>query len=222
MQTTKPASIQGVTTAGALAARLREQIDSGERRAGEVLRQEQLAAEFGVSRIPIREALAQLQAEGLLRVEHYRGARITLPSAQEIDEIFDLRLLVEGDLLARAVPRHDERTLREVQRRQAVLEQAEAPLDWIAGDRAFHEALYVPASRARSLQIYFQLRTPIDRLSVQRLSPAARKEPWAIEHRGLIAAIRAADARAAVAALTDHLNETRALVLAARRSMGDS
>ena len=127
-----------------------------------------------------------------------------------------------GDLLARAVPRHDERTLREVQRRQAVLEQAEAPLDWIAGDRAFHEALYVPASRARSLQIYFQLRAPIDRLSVQRLSPAARKEPWAIEHRSLIAAIRAADARAAVAALTDHLNETRALVLAARRSMGDS
>ena len=80
----------------------------------------------------------------------------------------------------------------------------------------------MPASRARSLQIYFQLRAPIDRLSVQRLSPAARKEPWAIEHRSLIAAIRDADARAAAAALADHLNETRALVLAARRSMGDS
>ena len=217
----RPAPIQAITTAGALAARLREQIDGGERRAGEVLRQEQLAAEFGVSRIPIREALAQLQSEGLLRVEHYRGARITLPSAQEIDEIFDLRLLVEGDLLGRAVPRHNEQTIRDVQRRQAVLEQADAPLDWIAGDRAFHEALYAPADRPRSLQIYLQLRSPIDRLSVQRLGHAARKEPWATEHRSLIAAVGAGDMHAANAALTEHLNETRALVLATRHSMGD-
>lgn len=222
MHPAKLGSLQAITTSGALAARLRAQIDSGERRAGEVLRQEQLAAEFGVSRIPIREALAQLQAEGLLRIEHYRGARITLPSPLEIDEIFDLRLLVEGDMLGRAVPRHDEPSLREVLRRQVTLEQADAPLDWIAGDRAFHEALYGPADRQRSLQIYFQLRAPIDRLSVQRLGPAARKEPWAAEHRSLIAAIRAADAQAAAAALSEHLNETRSLVLAARRSMGES
>lgn len=211
-----------MTAAASLAARLRAQIDSGRRAPGDVLRQEQLAAEFGVSRIPIREALAQLQSEGLLTVEHYRGARVALPSASEIEEIFDLRLLIEGDLLARAVGQHTPRSIRALRRLQDALEDADGPLAWIAGDRAFHEALYAPADRPRGLKLYLQLRAPIDRFSVQRLGPGTRKQPWDAEHRRLIAAVADGDARAARAALTHHLNETRAVVLAARRAKGDS
>ncbi|WP_332685499.1 GntR family transcriptional regulator [Bosea sp. (in: a-proteobacteria)] len=218
----KPERLAATTTAAALAARLREGIDQGRWQAGDLLRQEHLASEFGVSRIPVREALAQLQSEGLLTVAHYRGARVTWPTAAEIDEIFDLRRLVEGDLLARALTRHDARSRRELQRLQERLEDAQDRLGWIAGDIAFHEALYAPAERPRSLALYRQLRAPIDRFSVQQLGPGIRKQGWADEHRLLIAAIAAGDPAGAQAVLAQHLDATRAIVLTACAELGET
>lgn len=210
------------TTASALAQRLREAIDAGRWRPGELLRQEQIAAEYGVSRIPVREALAQLHSEGLLEIAHYRGARVSRPQAGVIDELFDLRLLVEGDLLARALEGHDQRSLRELKRLQDALEDADDRLGWIAGDIAFHEALYRPAQRPRSLALFRQLRAPIDRFAVQALGPRSRKQGWADEHRQLIAAVAAGDAAAARAVLEQHLQATRAVVLAACTGQGES
>ncbi len=214
--------LTAATTASALAQRLREAIDAGRWQPGELLRQEQIAAEYGVSRIPVREALAQLQSEGLLEIAHYRGARVSRPQAGEIDELFDLRLMVEGDLLARALGRHDQRSLRELVRLQDKLEDADNRLGWISGDIAFHEALYGPAERPRSLALFRQLRAPIDRFNAQALGPGARKQGWADEHRQLIAAIGAGDASAARAILEQHLQATRAVVLAACSGEGDN
>lgn len=213
--------LAATTTAAALATRLRQEIDQGRWQAGELLRQEQLASEFGVSRIPVREALAQLQSEGLLRIEHYRGARVSWPTPAEIDEIFDLRHLVESDLITRALPRHDERSCRELARLQGQLEDAQDRLGWIGGDIAFHEALYRPAERPRSLALYRQLRAPIDRFSVQQLGPEARKQGWAEEHRQLITAAASGDVPAALATLAAHLDATRMVVLAACADLGD-
>lgn len=213
--------LAAATTASALAQRLREAIDAGRWSPGELLRQEQIAAEYGVSRIPVREALAQLQSEGLLEIAHYRGARVSRPQAGEIDELFDLRLLVESDLLARALGRHDQRLLRELGRLQDRLEDAEDRLGWISGDIAFHEALYAPAERPRSLALFRQLRAPIDRFNAQALGPGARKQGWADEHRQLIAAVAASDAAAAQAILEQHLQATRTVVLAACAGQGE-
>jgi DNA-binding GntR family transcriptional regulator len=213
--------LAAATTASALAQRLREAIDAGHWKPGDLLRQEQIAAEYGVSRIPVREALAQLQSEGLLDVAHYRGARVSRPQAGEIDELFDLRLMVETDLLVRALGRHDQRSLRELERLQDTLDDADDRLGWISGDIAFHEALYRPAERPRSLALYRQLRAPIDRFSVQALGPGARKQGWADEHRRLIAAVAAGDATTARAVLEQHLQATRAVVLAACSEQGD-
>lgn len=215
-------SLPAVTTASVLAQRLREVIDAGRWRPGELVRQEQIAAEYGVSRIPVREALAQLQSEGLLEIAHYRGARVSRPRAVEIDELFDLRLLVEGDLLARALGGHDQRSLRELTRLQDRLEDAEDRLGWISGDITFHEALYGPAERPRSLALFRQLRAPIDRFSVQALGPGTRKQGWADEHRQLIAAVAAGEAAAAKAILEQHLQATRAVVLAACSGDGEN
>lgn len=213
--------LAAATTASVLAQRLREAIDAGRWQPGELLRQEQIAAEYGVSRIPVREALAQLQSEGLLEIAHYRGARVSRPQAAEIDELFDLRLLVESDLLTRAFGRHDQRSLRELTRLQDRLEDADDRLGWISGDIAFHEALYGPAERPRSLALFRQLRAPIDRFSAQALGPRARKQGWADEHRQLIAAVVAGDATAARMVLEQHLQATRAVVLAACSGEGD-
>lgn len=215
------APLTAATTASALAQRLREAIDAGRWQPGELLRQEQIASEYGVSRIPVREALAQLQSEGLLEIAHYRGARVSRPRAAEIDELFDLRLLVESDLLARAFSRHDQRSLRELARLQDRLEDADDRLGWISGDIAFHEALYGPAERPRSLALFRQLRAPIDRFNAQALGPRARKQGWADEHRQLIAAVAAGDAALARTILEQHLQATRTIVLAACSEEGE-
>ena len=215
------APLAATTTASVLAQRLREAIDAGRWQPGELLRQEQIADEYGVSRIPVREALAQLQSEGLLEIAHYRGARVSRPQAAEIDELFDLRLLVESDLLTRAFSRHDQRSLRELTRLQDRLEDADDRLGWISGDIAFHEALYGPAERPRSLALFRQLRAPIDRFSAQALGPRARKQGWADEHRQLIAAVAVGDAAAVQKILEQHLQATRAVVLAACSGEGD-
>ena len=210
------------TLSAAIVDRLRPAILDGSHPAGTQLRQDALAETYGVSRIPVREALAQLQSEGLLDVAHYRGARVSQPRVEEIDELFDLRLLVEGDLLMRALGQHDQRSLRELQRRQDALEDADDRLGWIAGDIAFHEALYGPAGRPRSLGLFRQLRAPIDRFSVQALGPRMRKQGWADEHRQLIAAVAAGDGTAARTILEKHLQATRAVVLAACSEQGES
>jgi DNA-binding GntR family transcriptional regulator len=100
------------TTVDTVAGALRDGLRAGRWKPGDALRQEELAAEFGVSRIPVREALGRLQAEGLLVVEPNRGAFVPVLDAGEVSEIFDLRVLLETDALRRAVPAHTPRSLR--------------------------------------------------------------------------------------------------------------
>jgi DNA-binding GntR family transcriptional regulator len=212
------ARLEATTTSAALAAWLRDEINAGRWGPGAVLRQEELAAELSVSRLPIREALALLRSEGLVVVEHYRGARVVGLTAEDVEEIFDLRLILESELLRRAVGAHDARSVRALCRLQEQLDEEEERLAWISTDRAFHEALYAPACRPRSLAIVRQLRAPVERFSVQRLTPRTRGKAWRSEHHALIDAVRAKDVRAALRALKAHLETTRETVLTAAAS----
>src|SRR5215510_2814010 len=91
------------TTADSVAAALRTALHQGRWSPGTALRQEELAAEFGVSRIPVREALNKLQAEGLVVVEPNRGAFVASLSVADVHEVFDLRVLLECDALRHAI-----------------------------------------------------------------------------------------------------------------------
>src|SRR3954470_7939582 len=97
--------IQRQTIASMTVEALRERILRGDYPDGEPLRQDALADELGVSRIPVREALRQLEAEGLVTFNPHRGAVVSSLSLDEIVELFELRADIECDLLARAVPR---------------------------------------------------------------------------------------------------------------------
>src|SRR3954464_3473882 len=97
--------IQRQTIASMTITALRERILRGDYPEGEPLRQDAIADELGVSRIPVREALRQLEAEGLVTFSPHRGAVVSSLSLDEIDELFDLRAQIECDLLAHAVPR---------------------------------------------------------------------------------------------------------------------
>src|SRR5262245_46549224 len=148
-----PASSIAQTTSSAVTRLLRQSLDQGRWASGEALRQEEIAAELGVSRVPVREALFQLQAEGLLRMVPNKGMYVRTIGAGELRELFRLRGLIECDVLGDAVPLHTPATINRLETIQAALDKAGAVADWIAGDREFHEALYAPAQRGESMDI---------------------------------------------------------------------
>lgn len=84
--------------------KLRELILKGEFRMGERLMQEEWAQKLGVSRMPLREALRQLEVEGLVRIEPRRGAVVTPISVEDIEEIYQLRALLEGQAVVKSLP----------------------------------------------------------------------------------------------------------------------
>lgn len=92
---------------------LREKILSGEIKAGQPLRQAALADELSVSRIPVREALLQLEAEGLVAFEAHKGATATELNTELVDELFELRATLETELLRASLPNLSESDLLE-------------------------------------------------------------------------------------------------------------
>jgi DNA-binding GntR family transcriptional regulator len=203
-----PASSIATTTSSAVTQLLRQSLDRGRWASGFPLRQEEIAAEFGVSRVPVREALFQLQAEGLVEMVPNKGMYVRTVSADDLRELFRLRWLVESDVLAEAVPFHDAASLNRVETVQAALDKAHAVADWMAGDREFHEALYAPARRPESMVIVRRLRFLVDRFYFGRMKPSTRAQGWHEEHHALIRAVRRRDAKAAAKVLQAHLAET--------------
>src|SRR6516162_10088600 len=88
------------TMSGQITARIREKILTGAYPPGSPLLQDVIAAEFGVSKIPVREALVQLRAEGLVDVFAHRGFQVRPLSGAELDEVFRLRLQIEPNAVA--------------------------------------------------------------------------------------------------------------------------
>lgn len=210
-----PASSIARTASSAVTQLLRQSLDRGRWASGEALRQEEIAAELGVSRVPVREALFQLQAEGLLHMVPNKGMYVRTISAADLHELFRLRALIEGDMLQDAVPLHDAASINRLETVQAALDKARSVDDWLAGDREFHEALYAPAKRPESMTIVRRLRFLVDRFYFARLKPGTRAQGWHEEHHALIRAVRRHDAKAAARVLLAHLAETERSALAA-------
>src|SRR5215218_10200223 len=111
-----------------LAATIQARVLSGEFASGSRLRQESLAAEFGVSRTPVREALRKLQAAGIVQLEPRRGARVRGPSAREVREAYEVRAELEGLAAALAAERIRDEELRRLHQAQALFEESSGRL----------------------------------------------------------------------------------------------
>lgn len=201
------------TTPFQIAGQLRDDINEGTWPPGTPLRQEDLGRRYGASRIPVREALQILGAEGLVRMEPNRGAVVAALDESDVVEIFELRLMIETHLLRAATPLHDARSVARLEAAQTELEHEDTVAGWLAGDRRFHEILYAPAARPRSVEYALLLRGQVERFAMKGLGPKSRYGEWRREHRALIAAVRGHDARAATGMLKTHLEETMTLVL---------
>ena len=202
------------TTPDLIAASLREEILRGVIPPGQALRQEELAGRFSVSRLPVRDALLRLEAEGLVDVFPNRGAFVTTLSADEVREIYHLRILLEGDAIETAVPRMTSADWRRIEAAHASSTRSAGGPDWVPGDREFHLALYAPAGRPRQLGMIEMLRGTVDRYWTAYAELPTRTPEWVADHDAIVDACRADDAAAARARLVDHLRRASALVVA--------
>mgnify|MGYP003145672604 FL=1 len=121
---------------------LRDAIIRGEIEEGEPLRQDTIAQMFNVSRIPVREAMQRLEAQGLVLSERYKGVVVALLSHDQITEIFQFRALVEPTVIELAVPLMSEESLKAAQHYCDAFAAETDPLRWGDLNRDFHTALY--------------------------------------------------------------------------------
>jgi DNA-binding GntR family transcriptional regulator len=187
---------------------LRRRILSGAVRSGEALRQDALAREFGISRIPVREAFRQLSAEGLVTIHPHRGAVVSALSATEIAELFDLRALLEPDLIGRAVPLQTEADFDAAERILNDYAAAIADGDlnaWGELNTEYHLSLYRPANRPQTLELVRMLLANTDRYTRVQLAVAGRTTRAMQEHAEMLALCRKRDAAAAAAFTHDHV-----------------
>ena len=205
---------RATSTPDLIAETLREEILLGSVAAGQALRQEELAERFGVSRLPVRDALLRLEAQGLVHVYPNRGAFVISLSADEVREIYEMRLLLEGDIIERAVPRMTSDDRRRIDAAHAEATRTAGGPEWMEGDWRFHRALYEPAARPRQLATIENLRSTVARYSSGHDALPTRTPEWLADHDAILAACRARASVAARRRLEEHLRRAMELVLA--------
>jgi DNA-binding GntR family transcriptional regulator len=202
-------------SADAVTDTLRAQILDGTLGVGLQLRQEDLARRFGVSRIPVREALGRLQAEGL--VEHFanRGSVVAGRSVEDLLETLDIRIALETRALRLALPNLTTRDFKAARGIMRLYDESESPRQWTDLNLEFHLTLYRPCARPRLVRMIEELVRGINIHLRQHIShTVGRRNPQA-EHKDILKACVAGDADLAVALTEEHIERTKAALAAA-------
>jgi DNA-binding GntR family transcriptional regulator len=207
----KSSPIPRQSLAAAVVERLREKILSGELREGEQLRQDAIAAEFQISRIPVREALSHLAAEGLITIVANRGAVVSALSPDEIMQLFETRAVLECYMLRCAIANMKEEDFR---RAEDILRHFEESLEkdsevksWGQWNWSFHSALYEPANRPVMLSFLKTLNINCDRYTRLHLVFTRDLHRAGQAHRELLEICKTRDPEAASAALWKHITD---------------
>uniref|UniRef100_A6VRB4 Transcriptional regulator, GntR family n=1 Tax=Marinomonas sp. (strain MWYL1) TaxID=400668 RepID=A6VRB4_MARMS len=199
-----------------IAADLRQRILSGDLAEGELIRQELLAEEYDVSRMPIREALKRLDAEGLVVFTNNRGATVTKHTLEEIAEIFDVRMMLEVDLFTRAIPLMQDEHFELC---EALLKEME--LSYQSGDVAawgplnarFHSALYAASDRKLTSNLLERASLQSNRYVSMHIDQLNKSQSAQQDHRDLLALARLGDVQCAADKLRSHIENTKFQVL---------
>lgn len=190
-----------------IALRLREDIRSGRLAAGAALQQEALAERFGVSRQPVRLAIENLRAAGWIEPGRGRSMKVSEMTASALRDLVDVRRLIEGEALARAIPRREDRDILAATHLQERIEIESDPAILESLDVEFHAALYRPAGNPRLLALIDDLRGEDRRPYHEQQPRTPIRDTWNRQHRDLLDAYRAGDAARAAACLERHLSQ---------------
>ena len=203
--------------------KLRGQILSGERVHGERLTEVEVAADLGISRTPVREALRRLAAEGLVDVSLNRGASLARWGSADLQEIFDLRTILESDAAKRATTRAGSEVIAVLDEVCQEMDEIFANLDGISSlrslaelNRRFHSTIIEAADSPRLSSIIDSLtHVPVVMQTFTQYSPHALARSLQ-HHREIVDAMRARDASWAESVMRAHIIAARYEVLGAQ------
>jgi DNA-binding GntR family transcriptional regulator len=189
---------------------LRDRIVAGALGTDVPIRQDAVAAELGMSKIPVREALARLEQVGLLVGRTNRGYVVPPMSVEDIEDICSLRLAVEPRAAAFAVARADEAQRAAAQSALGLLEIAavEDPVELATRTHNFHMALVRPGNRPLTTQLAERLLILSARYLVTHLPRSDRGQQPRLEHRSILEAWLARDADSVNLRLAAHIDQT--------------
>ncbi|MEZ8226875.1 GntR family transcriptional regulator [Vibrio splendidus] len=190
---------------------IRTKILKGELKNGQPLRQDALAKEFNVSRIPVREALMQLEAQGLVSFEAHKGATVTELSPDKIDELFELRAVVECHILERAIQKMTDEDLAKAnairERFDDVVSRGDEVEEWSNYNYELHKALYAPAEMPETMDVIYNLNTKCDRYIRMQLLFTEGTVKAGKEHQALLEMCQSRDIDGAKYILKKHILE---------------
>ncbi|HEX7012508.1 MAG TPA: GntR family transcriptional regulator [Steroidobacteraceae bacterium] len=189
---------------------LRERIVSGTVPVDSPIRQDALANELGVSKIPLREALARLEQEGLLVSQPNRGFFVRPLNVEEAEELYALRLKIEPDVVAIAAQRASDSDRSNARAALDALNRSIADHSRDSGqlNRAFHLALVKPAKQPLTLQIVERLHIMSERYVRKHLEPVGRDTRANEEHENILAAWAEGDAPCVTKLMQEHIATT--------------
>lgn len=196
---------------------LRQDILGGVLQAGYELRQDALAERFNASRIPVREALRQLESEGLVVRQVNRRVVVAGMSVSQICELLDIRVALECHAARLAVPNMVQRDFDAMEKILADYAASSDLTEWAEYNRQFHLALSAPANNARLRQLIEEFCLNTDRYTHIAMSEATGQERPMQDHYALLAACRKRDVEQVVELLREHIDHTRKELLASER-----
>jgi DNA-binding GntR family transcriptional regulator len=199
---------------------LREAILEGRLRAGDRIRQEAIARQLGTSRIPVREALRQLENEGLINLVPRSGARVAKLDFEESAEVYRIREELEPLAVAQSAPHLSDSQVDQLRDLMLQIERSDDPAVWLLLDRRFHLASYAAAAMPRllkmienfwnSTQQYRRIYYGMIARARQEQASAAREAPLThVDHRLLFDALERRDPVDAECILRSHIRRTR-------------
>ena len=205
----------------AVARYVRNRIFDGSYAAGEYVRLDQLAAGLGISVTPVREALFELRAEGLLAQQPHRGFVVLPVTGRDICDVSDVQAHIGGELAARAATNITDDQVRELEAIQAQLEAAYASDDderAVRLNHDFHRAINVAADSPKLAQLMSQ----ITRYAPESVFPIVAGWPKRSmkDHRRVVAALAKRDAEQARVAMSEHLSAGAAPLIDHLRQRG--
>jgi len=179
---------------------------------GEYIADTQIAEELGISRTPVREALYKLESEGLLTSVARRGWRVYSLSLQDIHDIFDIKVSIEGMIAAKAAACTDEALRQELKAAVEAMRAAVAaddPRAWLDADFALHDVLFRMVNNERAERVISNLNDQWHRLRIGFAAMEGRIARSTREHETFVQAILENKASVAERAMCDHLNQVR-------------
>lgn len=189
----KSVQLQRQTMAGQIAEEIRHRILAGDYVDGEQLMQEQMAAEFGVSKVPVREALHMLEAEGLVQQKFHKGAVVAGLEPEQLMEIFEMRCQIEKWLLGLAMKNATPEDIENARTRNKMLADSTEPVEAWNLNWKLHEALYLPANKPYALEHLGALHSKTARYVRLQYSKATSQQRIVEEHGAIIDAFEKKD-----------------------------